>query len=97
MRLALKAQSQSAQTIRVLNELKNPKNVAFIQQANLSNGHQQVNNTSTRESENQQNELLEAQHGERLDFGAQAAPGEDDQAVEAVGEIDGADKQGRKG
>jgi hypothetical protein len=92
MRLALKAQSQSAQTIRVLNELKNPKNVAFIQQANLSNGHQQVNNTSTRESENQQNELLEAQHGERLDFGAQAATGGDDPEMEAVGAINGAEE-----
>jgi hypothetical protein len=39
MRLSLKAQSQCAQTIRALNELKSPKNVAFIQQANLANGH----------------------------------------------------------
>jgi hypothetical protein len=92
MRLALKAQSQCAQTIRVLNELKNPKNVAFIQQANLSNGHQQVNNSPARENKNQQNELLEAQHGERLDFGTQAAAGGADKDMETVGAIYGAEE-----
>jgi hypothetical protein len=92
MRLALKAQSQCAQTIRVLNELKSPKNVAFIQQANLSNGHQQVNNSPARENDNQQNELLEAQHGERLDFGTQAAAGGADKDMETVGAIYGAEE-----
>ena len=65
MRLALKAQSQSAQTLRVLNEMKHPKHVAFIKQANLASGHQQVNNAPARETENTQNKLLEEEHGER--------------------------------
>ena len=68
MRLSLKAQSQCAQTIRALNELKSPKNVAFIQQANLANGHQQVNNYSARKNENEQNELLERAEHEQLEF-----------------------------
>jgi hypothetical protein len=44
MRLALKAQSQCRATIETLAEIKNPKPVAFVQQANIANGPQQVNN-----------------------------------------------------
>jgi hypothetical protein len=72
MRLALKAQSQCRTTIEALAEMKNPKPVAFVQQANIASGPQQVNNgistptradTGTRagESENAQNGLLEKQ------------------------------------
>jgi len=43
MRLALKAQSQCARTIEVLAAMKNPP-VVFAKQANISHGHQQVNN-----------------------------------------------------
>ncbi len=39
MTLALKAQSQSRSTIQALNELKYPKQVAFVKQANISHGH----------------------------------------------------------
>ncbi len=46
MSLALKAQSQSRATIQALTELKYPKQVAFVKQANISHGHQQVNNGS---------------------------------------------------
>lgn len=66
MTLALKAQSQSRATIQALTELKYPKQVAFVKQANISHGHQQVNNgnsttgqpTRAKENENQTNELL---------------------------------------
>lgn len=44
LRLALKAQSQCVRTLEVLGTLKNPPNVAFVQQANIAHGHQQVNN-----------------------------------------------------
>jgi hypothetical protein len=45
LRMALKAQAQCTQTLRVLGELKNPKAVAFIKQQNNSGGGpQQVNN-----------------------------------------------------
>ena len=44
MRLAFKAQSQCRATNETLAEIKNPPNVAFFKQANISGGHQQVNN-----------------------------------------------------
>lgn len=44
MRLALKAQAQTVRTIEALGELKNPRHIAYVAQANISNGHQQINN-----------------------------------------------------
>ena len=52
LRLALKAQAQSVRTIEALAELKAPKAIQFIGQANIANGHQQINNGS-RAGENQ--------------------------------------------
>lgn len=78
LRLALKAQNQCRATIETLAAIKNPP-VVFAKQANINQGggNQQVNNgtplpnsgTCTRthahagEIINQQNELLEVQHG----------------------------------
>ncbi|OQW85759.1 MAG: hypothetical protein BWK72_20720 [Rhodoferax ferrireducens] len=85
MRLALKAQAQSRATVEALAEIKNPKPVTFVKQANMSQGHQQVNNTyagasldggiqsRTENSHSEQNKLLEVSDGNYLDFGAQAA------------------------
>ena len=42
--LALKAQAQCRSTLEALAEIKNPRPVAFVKQANISGGHQQVNN-----------------------------------------------------
>jgi hypothetical protein len=44
MRLAFRAQAQARATVAALGELKNPKPLAFVQQANIANGPQQVNN-----------------------------------------------------
>jgi hypothetical protein len=44
MRLALKSQSQCRTTVETLAEIKNPPNVAFVKQANIANGPQQINN-----------------------------------------------------
>jgi hypothetical protein len=44
MRLALKAQSQCRATLETLATIKNPQWVAFVQQANIAHGPQQVNN-----------------------------------------------------
>jgi hypothetical protein len=80
MRLALKAQSQCRATIETIAEMKNPKPIAFVQQANIAHGPQQVNNTANkpiragarvRENEIPQNKLLEAQNGARMDTGTQ--------------------------
>lgn len=104
MRLALKAQSQCRTTIETLAEIKNPRPVAFVRQQNIAN-NQQVNNgaqpagelidqyaqahAGARETNSQPNELLEAQHGERLDTGATATAGRVDSQLEAVGAING--------
>ena len=42
--MALKAQAQCRATLEALAEIKNPRPVAFVKQANISAGHQQVNN-----------------------------------------------------
>ena len=44
LRLALKAQSQCRTTLEALAEIKNPRPVAFVKQANITSGNQQVNN-----------------------------------------------------
>ena len=89
MRLALKAQSQARATAETLALMKNP--MPYIRQANIANGPQQVNNgqsaTGAGNFQTEPNKLLEADHGERLDFGAQAAAGRGNQALEAVGAV----------
>lgn len=97
--MALKAQAQCRATLEALAEIKNPRPVAFVKQANISNGPQQVNNGATPESEpvragthahagqntGQKNELLEHQHGNYLDTRAQGTAGGADTHLEAVG------------
>jgi len=93
MRLALKAQSQCRATIETLAEIKNPKPVAFVQQANIAQGPQQVNNAAEASragnSENQQSKLLEQQRNEWLDGGATHAAGSGNPSLEALGAIHG--------
>lgn len=91
MNMALKAQSQSRATIQALTELKYPKQATFVKQANISNGHQQVNNsTSTHapahasENQNPQNKLLETQHNEWLDSRKTTTPSATNQAMATV-------------
>ena len=72
LRLAFKAQNQCRSTLETLAAIKNPP-VIYAKQANISNGHQQINNgtsapaTRTEENQKQANELLEQTHGKRLD------------------------------
>lgn len=97
MRMALKAQQQCASTLRVLGELKNPKSVAFIRQANVAHGPQQVNNgippTGAARAHEEDgvppNKLLEHDDGEWLESGAAGEAGRGNQAVEAVGTVHG--------
>jgi hypothetical protein len=72
LRLGLKAQGQCRATLETLAEIKYPKPVAFVQQANVANGPQQVNNapqpaadtiSRARESETSPNELFGALGG----------------------------------
>jgi hypothetical protein len=100
LRLALKAQGQCRATLETLAEVKYPKAPTFVRQQNVAY-QQQVNNgdagnrhnaTSTSapahgKTLNQSNELLEAQHGERLDSRTAETSGGNDSQLEAVGAI----------
>ena len=46
LKLALRAQGQCRATLETLSEMKNPRPVAFVKQANIAAGHQQVNNVA---------------------------------------------------
>ena len=86
MRLALKAQAQARSTAEALALLKNP--MPYIKQANIAHGHQQINNgqqaTGAGSFQSGQSKLLEAQHGNTLDIGAQATAGRADPAMATV-------------
>ncbi|SFI60956.1 hypothetical protein [Nitrosomonas sp. Nm34] len=90
MKLALKAQSQCRTTIEALSTIKNPP-VVFAKQANITHGHQQINNgTATalhaRENQIQQNELLKDNH-ETVDSRAASATSLAHSSMETLGEI----------
>lgn len=91
LRLALKAQVQCRATLETLAAIKNPQPVAFVKQANIAHGPQQVNNGAAAggsragKTENQPNKVLEHQHGERLDFGTAGTAGRADSTLETVG------------
>lgn len=103
MRVGMKAQNQCRMTLETLAELKNPRPVAFVRQANISNGPQQVNNgpisppvhagapTPAGETDLQPNRLLETSDVERLDAGAQGASGRTHQDLATVGAVDRSD------
>ena len=97
LRLALKAQGQCRATLETLANIKNPRPVAFVKQANISNGPQQVNNGNVNasetvvrareETENRQNELLtdtRATHGKLVDTRAQSKAGRSNPRVATV-------------
>lgn len=99
MRLALKAQSQCRATLETLAAIKNPPaSVAFVRQANIAHGAQQINNASpseaprARETEIMPNELLETNDGNLLDIGPTAQAIGTDSKLEAVEAIDRPDK-----
>ena len=90
--LALKSQNQSRNTIQTLINLKQPNQTAFIkQQTNVAGGHQQINNGVSQSSPttllNEPIELLEVNHGKRLDRRTKAKPKEINSELEAMGAI----------
>lgn len=92
MKLALKAQAQCARTVEVLNEIKNPRQLAFVAQANVGQ-NVQVNNSAANyaqahagaEKQNAPTELLQASDGEYLDVGTAGAAVRGDKALATVG------------
>jgi len=85
MRLALKAQNQSRATLQALVQLKQPANTQFIKQANIAQGHQQVNNLSEKNI-SPQNKLLEGETYD-LDSRPQTTAARINSNMEAVGEV----------
>jgi|JI10StandDraft_1071094.scaffolds.fasta_scaffold192857_5 hypothetical protein len=92
MRMAMKVQSQCRMTLETLANIKNPP-VVFARQANFASGPQQVNNGVAQApapaaiSEPRPNELLEADHGKRLDTRAESKAIGADSNLEAVGAV----------
>src|SRR4029453_2242161 len=95
LRIGLRAQSQCRATSETLAALKNPASVAFVRQANIAHGPQQVNNSTHAPSRPRENEItpnkLSGGSDELLpDTRTSAAAGGINPRVEAVEEIDGA-------
>ena len=95
LRLGLKAQAQCRATLQTLFKMKNPQPVAFVKQANIANGPQQVNNgVPSAESPshaglptNRSDELLGLNHEQRLDTGTAGAAGGVHSRLETVGAV----------
>lgn len=95
--LARKAQAQCRATLEALAEIKNPRPVQFVNQANVTTGPQQVNNAyagtpshsgiplGAGNIQSEPNKLLEEDHGNYLDTRAKGAASRVNQTVEAVG------------
>lgn len=97
LRMALKAQNQCRMTLETLAAIKNPP-VVIARQANINNGgQQQVNNSvapapekahsRAAKVENAPTGLLEKQHGEWLDTGAESTAGGVDPHLAPVGAV----------
>lgn len=109
LRLALKAQSQCRQTLESLAEIRNPRHVAFVKQANIAGGHQQVNNGVApagfepegprEETSVTQNKVLEASANNvtRLDTRKASQAGGGNPKVEALGAVNRPADRRRKG
>lgn len=103
--LALKAQGQSRATIQAVIDLKYPRQVAFVQQANISHGPQQVNNgppdhattahAHAEENQSAPNRLLEDKGHERthLDAGAASTTSRSDPPLATVDAVQRAKKR----
>lgn len=94
LKLALKAQSQCRTTLETLANLKKPPAI-FANQANIAQGHQQVNNTvcplpvdnAAEKINSAQNELLEVQDGQRLEPRTQSQTGSSHTPLETMAKI----------
>ena len=103
LRQAFKAQSQCRSTLEALAEIKNPLQVAFVKQANISQGHQQINigvkpGDSLAHGKNsiQENELSEVGNELLPDASASRLASRVNQDVETVGAIDRSKDAGRE-
>jgi hypothetical protein len=79
------ALNQSRTTLQALVDLKKPRQPTFVKQANISQGHQQVNNLAEK-NQISQNKLLESKTYD-LDSRPQGEAKSVDSNMEAMGEI----------
>lgn len=97
IRLALKAQAQSRATLVALVEMKSPRPVAFVAQANVGQ-NVQVNNCGVAQpvragahahgkNQSEPTELLRVTHGEWMDSRTAGAAGASDTTLATVGAI----------
>ena len=103
--LGMKAQAQCRATLEALAEIKNPRQVAFVKQANIAGGNQQVNNappsspsdtrTHAEESARQSNELSKAKYELLPNASTSSAPSGIGAQLEPVGKIHRATNSGR--
>jgi hypothetical protein len=99
MRMALKAQSQCRATVETLAQIKNPQPVAFVGQANIAHGPQQVNNgmmpavepRAGGKTENAPNKLSEGSNRLLPDTRTPGAAVGSDPAIATVGTFDRAE------
>ena len=88
-----RTKSQSRATIETLAEIKNPRQVSFVKQANIAGGNQQVNNgiPPSRAGENEIPPSKQSGYEHELlpNAGASAPARRVDPTLEAVGAIDG--------
>ena len=90
LRLALKAQSQSRATVETLANMKAPRSVAFVAQANFAHGHQQVNNQTAQALTqgtpfSEQNKLITGHSHEQMDTPSQTGTERENPPLEAMG------------
>lgn len=90
LRLALKAQAQARATVETIAEIKNPRQVAFVRQANIAHTQQVNNESRARENNNQSNELSGRSHELPQDTRASRLEGAVDPQMETVAAIHGA-------
>lgn len=99
MKLALRAQAQCAKTIQTMGELKNPRHIAFVNQANIAQ-NQQVSNGQAACAKSfaiQPNKLIDGDANDlQMDIRTTPAESGADQAVETVGAINRSDNSRRQ-
>jgi hypothetical protein len=96
LNLSLKAQNQSRATMDTLINLKQPSPTTFVKQANIAQGHQQVNNGVFPEKNiTPQNEQLGV-NLERMDIGTTTTPKRSHKEVETLGKVHGSKNSRRK-
>lgn len=94
MNLSFKAQNQSRATLDTLIQLKQPSQTTFVKQANIANGHQQVNNLVEKNIA-PQNELL-GDSNEWMDGRTQKTPKRINTKVETMAKVHRSKNTGRK-